>query len=314
MMTKKQLNQVKIITNSRLHFGFLNLKSQETYSFGGMGLSIDKYPTTITVTKARKFKSNLSEVLNKKIKKFFLINKLNSNIQIDCIQKPESHIGLGSGTQLTLAIEEALNKIYELKYTNCEIFKRAYRSGIGYNSYNNGGFIVDSPKRDLNNNKIIFKCNFPKHWKIILLFDRNMKGTYGKKEEKFFLSNNISSIRKKLSDITLNEIIPSVIYEDFDIFARSLTQFQKLNSSFYTSIQKSIHLSTDIADIIKKIRSNFNIASGQSSWGPTSYMFTDSRNDLKEIISILDREISMYNNLSYNVVSAKNNGRKISYT
>ena len=34
----------------------------------------------------------------------------------------------------------------------------------------------------------------------------------------------------------------------------------------------------------------------------------------KEIISILDKEISMYNNLSYDIVSAKNNSRKLSFS
>ena len=61
-------------------------------------------------------------------------------------------------------------------------------------------------------------------------------------------------LEKKLSDLTLNEIIPSIIYKDFDIFARSLTKFQDLNSLFYSSIQKSNYLSHDIAKVIKKSR------------------------------------------------------------
>ena len=37
-------------------------------------------------------------------------------------------------------------------------------------------------------------------------------------------------------------------------------------------------------------------------------------NDLNEILPILDKAISMYNNLSYEVVSAKNKARKLIYT
>ena len=58
---------------------------------------------------------------------------------------------------------------------------------------------------------------------------------------------------------------------------------------------------------------NFKIAAGQSSWGPTSYMLIESKNIHNGIISILDNTISMYNNLSYEIVSAKNSGRKLSY-
>ena len=59
MVSDKSLNEVKIIANSRLHFGFLNLKSSSSYSYGGMGLSIDRYPTILRVSRASKFESNL---------------------------------------------------------------------------------------------------------------------------------------------------------------------------------------------------------------------------------------------------------------
>ena len=312
MVVDKSFNEVKIITNSRLHFGFLNLKSSNSYSYGGMGLSINKHPTILTVSKASKFESNLNKTLSDKILHFIADNKLSKKIRIDCVDSPQKHIGLGSGTQLILSIEEALSKFYRFKQS-INIFKRNYRSGVGVNSYKNGGFIVDAPKNNLQSNEIIFKTSFPKEWKIILIFDSKAKGLHGSSENKFFSTDTTISLRKKLSDLTLNEIIPSIIYKDFDIFARSLTQFQELNSLFYSSIQKSSYLSHDIAKVIKKISMNFNIAAGQSSWGPTSYMLIDPKNEHYEIISILDNAISMYNNLSYEIVSAKNNGRKLSY-
>ena len=312
MVSDKSFNEVKIVTNSRLHFGFLNLKSSNSYSYGGMGLSIDKHPTILTVSKASKFESNLNKAIRDKIYHFLCDNKLSKKIRVDCIESPQKHIGLGSGTQLILSIEEAISKFYRFNQ-NINFFKRSYRSGVGINSYKNGGFIVDSPKNNLLTNEIIFKTNFPKEWKIILLFDSKARGLHGSSESRFFSSDTTISLRKKLSDLTLNEIIPSIIYKDFDIFARSLTKFQDLNSLFYSSIQKSNYLSHDIAKVIKKVSMNFNVAAGQSSWGPTSYMLIESKNIHNGIISILDNTISMYNNLSYEIVSAKNSGRKLSY-
>ena len=66
-------------------------------------------------------------------------------------------------------------------------------------------------------------------------------------------------------------------YRDFDIFAKGLTEFQKLNYSFYSSIQKSMYLSSDIAKVIKDICKLFKVGVGQSSWGPTSYIFVNSK-------------------------------------
>ena len=219
---------------------------------------------------------------------------------------------MGSGTQLTLSIEELIRKYYRLD-KETKIFSRRFRSGIGLNSFNKGGFIIDSPKNNLSQGEIILQNKFPLNWKIILLFDNNKKGLHGKPEKKFFASSKSNNLRKNLSDITLNELIPSIIYEDFNVFAKSLTKFQKLNSSFYSSIQKSVYLSKDIEIVIKNISKHFIIGCGQSSWGPTSYMFINSKNDLNKILPILDKTISMYNNLSYKVVTAKNNGRKLTY-
>ena len=310
MVKTKGNNALQIQANSRLHLGFLNLNCSQHYSYGGIGVSIDKYPTILSISKSNKFVSNLSVKLNNQILKYLKNNNLSLNIKIKCHESPIQHIGLGSGTQLRLSIEELVSKYYET-VENINIFNRTYRSGIGFNSYKNGGFIVDCPKKNLNDNYIIFKNKFPTSWKIILLFDNEKRGLHGKMEKSFFYSSNSNNIRKQLSDIVINEIIPSVLHKDFDIFAKGLTKFQKLNYSFYSSIQKSIYSSVDIAEVIKNISKLFNVGVGQSSWGPTSYIFVNSKKDLADILPVLNKTISMYNNLSYDVVSVKNYGRKL---
>ena len=312
MTSSNAFKQVNIETNSRLHLGFINLNSSTPYVYGGAGLTISGHPTIVNIKKCKQFESNLPKDITKKILTFLKKNHLSILIRIECIHRPENHIGLGTGTQLTLSIEELITKFYALK-VKANIFNRRFRSGIGLNSYVKGGFIIDAPKKDLSQNKTVFHSKFPQAWKAILLFDNQKKGLHGKSEKKFFANNSSHNLRMKLSDITLNELIPSIIYEDFNIFAKSLTKFQKLNATFYSKVQKSIYLSNDINKIIKKISKKFTVGCGQSSWGPTSYIFVNSKNDLNEILPILDTSISMYNNLSYEVVSAKNNGRKLTY-
>ena len=310
MVKTKGKIALQIQANSRLHLGFLSLNSQQQYSYGGIGVSIDKYPTISSISKSNEFTSNLSKKLNNQILKYLKNNNLSLNIKIECHESPIQHIGLGSGTQLKLSIEELISKYYGIN-DDINIFNRTYRSGIGFNSYKKGGFIVDCPKKNLSNNHIIFKNTFPKSWKIILLFDSKHTGLHGKTEKYFFSQSNSNNLRKQLSDIVINEIIPSILYKDFDIFANGLTKFQKLNYLFYSSIQKSLYLSMDIAKVIDDISKIFNVGVGQSSWGPTSYIFVNSKKNLEDILPVLNQTISMYNNLSYNVVSVKNNGRKL---
>ena len=310
MVKTKDNNSLRIHANSRLHLGFLSLNSLSQYSYGGIGVSIDKYPTILSISKSNRFISNLSKKLNNQILKYLKNNNLSRSIKIECQERPTQHIGLGSGTQLNLSVEELVSKFYGIS-NDVNIFNRTYRSGIGINSYKKGGFIIDCPKKDLNDSRVIFKSKFPNSWKIILLFDNKKKGLHGKTEKSFFLPSNSNNLRKQLSDILVNEIIPAVSYRDFNVFAKGLTEFQKINYLFYSSIQKSMYLSSDIAKVIKDISKLFKVGVGQSSWGPTSYIFVNSEKDLKDILPVLNQTISMYNNLSYDVVSVKNNGRKL---
>ena len=70
MVSQRKFNELKISTNSRLHFGFLNLDSQQPYSYGSMGLTINKHKTLIQISKSKKFHSNLSKIYTNKIKDF----------------------------------------------------------------------------------------------------------------------------------------------------------------------------------------------------------------------------------------------------
>ena len=62
---------------------------------------------------------------------------------------------------------------------------------------------------------------------------------------------------------------------------------------------------------MKYIENFDNIGIGQSSWGPFSYIFTESLPSAKEVIKIIDTKFSMYNNLTYEITSASNSGYTI---
>src|SRR5512137_2926528 len=57
-----------------------------------------------------------------------------------------AHVGLGSGTQLALAVGTALAQLGGLKLSVTElssIMKRGVHSGIGIATFQHGGFVVD---------------------------------------------------------------------------------------------------------------------------------------------------------------------------
>ncbi len=63
--------------------------------------------------------------------------------------------------------------------------------------------------------------------------------------------------------------------------------------------------------VIKYLSKSRTLGIGQSSWGPFSYIFTESLPSAKEVIKIIKTKFKMYNNLTYEIASAKNSGYTI---
>jgi len=314
----KNIKESVISSPSRLHLGFYGLDDDYGYTFGSMGVAIDEYQTKLLITSSKKFSTNLPKKYINPIIKYLEENKVDSNFTIMIISSPPSHIGLGSGSQLALCVGKLIFNYLDLNIKTekiAEIFKRGKRSGTGIGIFENGGFVVDSCKKINTLPKTMFRTKFPKDWKIILINDRKLKGISGEKEMDFF-SKSLKSSRKyssELSHIVLRGILPSIVYEDFGNFSKNITEFQRMTSVFYKNKQDGMFLSPNISKIMKYISGFDNIGIGQSSWGPMSYIFIESKLHAKELISIIENKFNVYNDISFKITNPCNSGYKIKY-
>ena len=318
---KKQSNKnkhnVSISSPARLHLGFYGLNNKYGYSFGSMGLAINSYKTKIHICPSSSFKSNLPNKYILGVKK--ILNKFNlkSNFNISLIDQPSNHIGLGSGTQLALSTGALLSEYFQLSLSTKEIvkiFRRGERSGTGIGVFDKGGFILDSCKKNNKIPEILVRAKFPSNWKIIIINDSQLKGVSGNKESSFFTNNKSSeTYADKLTHLLLRGILPAITYKDFKNFAANLTEFQRTTSFFYKNSQKSMFLSPEISKIMKYLKNSSHLGLGQSSWGPVSYIFTESIITAKETINVIENKFNVYNNLTYKIVSPRNSGHKIKY-
>ena len=313
----KNIVKLEISSPARLHLGFYGIKNNYGYSYGSMGLGIKSYDTKLLINRAKNFATNLPKKYIGPIIKYLKSNNIKTNININVIEKSPSHIGLGSGTQLSLCVGKMISEFLKLSLTTkniAEIYKRGERSGIGISVFEKGGFVLDSCKKKDMQPKTLMHSKFPSVWKIILLNDTKLKGISGDKENRFFLNNkNSKKYERELSHIILRGILPSLAYADFTNFANSITEFQRITALFYKKKQSGVFLSPEISKVMKYIENFDNIGIGQSSWGPTSYIFVDSLLHAKELISVIENKFNVYNNLSYKIVSPSNSGYKIKY-
>ena len=276
-MFKKKI--IQIITPARLHFGFLEINNNHpNNSFGGIGLSIDKFNTKIKVIKNLKTKvkgkslDKASFFLNAFCKK----KKIKPNFFLNVEKSSPQHIGLGSGTQLALSIGKAISDLSNLNLEIekiAKILNRSDRSNVGLINFKHGGFLIDLKIKNKFFTKID-KVFFPEEWKIILIKD-SKQALHGKNERDAFKKiknfskiNNIRSI-----DLVLSKIYPSLIENNFNEFSKAITKLQNIIGNYFNVFQGGIFSSPAVENVLNFLKKENVLGYGQTSWGPTGFSF-----------------------------------------
>ena len=316
-MLKK--NIIQIISPARLHFGFLEINSNQGDNLlGGIGLSIDKFHTKISMKRNAKIKvkgknsNKASLFLNTFCRKL----KLKPNFFLNIKKTSPQHIGLGSGTQLALSIGKAISDLNNLNL-NIEkigkILNRNYRSNVGLINFKYGGFLIDLKIK----NKFftsIDKVFFPEDWKIILIKD-SKQGLHGKNEidafkktKKFPKINNV-----RLTDLVLLKIYPSLIENNFNEFSKAITKLQNIMGNYFNVLQGGVFSSPTVSSVLKFLEKENVLGYGQTSWGPTGFSFFSNIKKAEQMKTKLKKRFSSCNNLEFIICSGKNSGADIQF-
>ena len=96
-----------------------------------------------------------------------------------------AHAGLGSGTQLGLAVGLGLARLlgrHETAADLATLLDRGARSGIGVGAFTRGGFLVDGGKAtdDAAPPPVIARLAFPAPWRLLLILDPAAVGVHGR--------------------------------------------------------------------------------------------------------------------------------------
>ena len=293
------MKEFTINSPARIHLGFLELDPTADRIFGSLGLTISNFQTIIKVNDSRKFVidgSHEKEIMRviAEFKKLFTLK----TCRLSVLNSIPPHSGLGSGTQLSLNVGTILTKFSNLNLSTEDIAKilnRGKRSGVGIGSFKRGGFIVDGGKSRKSNNipTVIFNSKWPKNWKIILLFDSKITGIHGEKEIKEF--KRITNIRKTLSkencQAILLKIIPSLIEKDFHNFCEGIQKIQENTSEVFFKSQGGKYTSKKIEKIFNFLKRNGYMGYGQSSWGPTGFIFCENSQSQKKSFNFIENYI-----------------------
>ncbi len=300
--------------------GFIDLSGSLGRHFGSIGIALNEISTNLSLSgadqltisgpaaqRAEKCLSLLCETL-----------KVSDKLNITISSAIPEHVGLGSGTQLSLAIGAALNEFYGLGLTVRQIAAltdRGLRSGIGIGVFEQGGLVVDGGRGEKTiTPPVLVHIDIPEDWRFILVFDRRGQGLHGQQEIQAFkkLPPFPQSEAARLCYLLLMQGLPAAAENDINKFGDAITQLQRSVGEHFSSAQGGIFTSPEVAQAMQWLQQQGAVCIGQTSWGPTGFCAIDGSKLAESIAEQARLTFMAIENLSFTVVSARNSGGDVS--
>lgn len=277
--------KVYVKTPARLHFGLIDMNGDMGRFFGGLGVGIDQPNVILEAQPSESFivTGEKTELVTSFAKRFLETYNINPKVSIHLKESIPEHEGLGSGTQLALAVATALARLFNVKATTKElslVMGRMKRTGVGTAIFEQGGFVVDGGKRlkegvIIPNSlpPLIFRHPFPEDWKFVVAVPDAKKGLAKNVEKTAFsrLPQMPAEVVGKICWLTMMKLLPSLVDCDIENFGDALTRIQVVVGDFFADVQGGTFSSSVASRVIDFMKDHGAYGVGQSSWGPAIY-------------------------------------------
>jgi beta-RFAP synthase len=307
---------VRVTAPARLHLGFLDLAGDLGRRFGSIGLAIDRPATELVVSHSKTLSATGpdSERALKALRRLVPMLAPGGTFRVDVASAIPSHAGLGSGTQLALAVGAALLALRggerELPEIAAEM-DRGARSAIGMAAFESGGFIVDGGRGTEDRPPpILMRIDFPEAWRVLLIIDPRATGVHGDAETQAFAT--LPPLPKDASAhvcrLVLMQLAPGLIEADIGAFGAAISDIQAIIGNHFAAAQGgSPWASQAVGRIAEQMKEAGAFGIGQSSWGPTGFAFTPTK-ELADRLYIFLSEAARAEGLEILVAKGRNGG------
>ncbi|MGH1418156.1 MAG: beta-ribofuranosylaminobenzene 5'-phosphate synthase family protein [Hyphomicrobiaceae bacterium] len=321
MSTTSDQSVVHVVAPARLHMGFLDLSSAFGRKFGGIGLSLEKPCTQISVQKSTKTevigRQQETRRITQTIAKLRPLLGLENNYRVHVEDLIPAHSGLGSGTQLAITLAKAIVQLENQDYSATELaimLNRGGRSAIGIAAFDRGGFIVEGGRGPLSKAPpILMQTNFPENWRVLLVLDPHSKGVYGSNEQHAFatLPPLPEADFARICHLVLMQLMPGLIERDISAFGQAVTEIQSIVGRQFSVAQNgSPWTNPKVGALIERLQEAGAVGIGQSSWGPTGFAFAPSTSEANSLYYTFVEDAKS-EGLELFVVAGRNDGARI---
>lgn len=310
---------VEVDAPARLHLGFLDLHGGLGRRFGSIGLTIDTLATRLRAVKSAEINASGPGEARaiKYARRYLEARGLKGGVDIKLMQAIPDHVGLGSGTQMALAVGTAIERLYGGDSDSKDIARcmdRGVRSGIGIGAFEQGGFILDCGRGEMDAvPPVAVRLNFPKAWRALLLFDTRGQGLHGEAELTAFsdLPEFPEQSAAELCRLVMMQVIPGVMEAQLAPFSKAIGKVQQVVGDHFAPAQGGRFTSPVISAALEWISEQGFRGIGQSSWGPTGFVLLEDRDQADQLEQSLKHHFGEFSSFRCQQVAARNQGADV---
>ncbi len=280
---------VRITTGTRLHFGLLRTAAP----FGGVGVMIDHPQTEIVIRPAESFQCP-QEVSDRVVGIAQRIGQATRRIAecephelpgcaVEVVKRADPHSGLGSGTQLAMAVAEGLAGFCRLLLSPeelaCRIAGRGERSAVGVHGYFQGGLIYEDADDPGELNAVKQRVAIADPWCVALFRPSTPPAQVsGRLEQTHFrtLEKTTATKRQQLAAIINEQLMPAAANRDFVDFADAVQRYNHESGLLFQSVQGGPYNGSAVSELVQLLIECGAVGVGQSSWGPTVFAWFEN--------------------------------------
>ena len=323
---------VEVRTPARLHIGMLSFGVPGVRSFGGVGMMTDRPGVLLRLRRANRLEGRGPHA--ERALKFaracmqaWGLGDVGCSLEV--ASAPAAHVGLGSGTQLGLAVAAGMRQLFRRAAAEpgsttmpeplapkehdwvfdvhdaielARVVGRGRRSSVGVYGFSRGGLILEAGRllaadgtsgddacREFS--PMIARVRLPAAWRCVVIAARDAIGLSGPAEREAFtrLPPVAPEVTTELSRIALLELLPAAVEGKFAEFAAAVRRYGDVAGRPFASEQERLPHAPATAQLLELLGELGVEGAAQSSWGPTVMACCPSLEAAGDLVEALDR-------------------------
>ena len=299
---------VDATTPARLHLRLRSLGVPGVRAYGGVGVMIDRPGVHLRMTRGTSASGDRLQATGPLADRAAAFARScvaawqlgdDTACTIEVVQVPGSHAGLGSGTQLGLAVAAGMRQLFRpsampaasdavIRFDTSDAVElaravgRGRRSCVGVYGFSGGGLIVEGGRHvpadrasdddaTRSFSPLLARVPLPATWRCVVFSMRDAVGLHGDAERQAFASLPPvpREVSAELSRIALSELWPAAVEGAFAEFSDALLRYGILAGKPFEQASSCLPYAEITAHLIDRIQSLGVRGCAQSSWGPT---------------------------------------------